>query len=487
MDDDYKSKYVRQKIKYIKLKERYIKQFGRGDDEDRMIIRLMEFNIENGGDLVDINKVVEAIMMVKPDIVAIEEACGNMEKLAKMTGYPFYNARAQLMSRFPIIDPSGGDGVYMFVEVRPGKIVAVSNVHLPSDPYGPDALHRGATFEKVSRLENNLRVAALERQLEILPELVKKGIPVYLTGDFNVPSHMDCTKKVNKCFMWPISMKLERLGFRDSYREIYLDPKVNPGFTWWANRPRVRGWNPVSKDIHDRIDFIYSAGPSKTLDSVIIGEPDVKDVSINVTPWPSDHRAIMSTFSVLPAKMPTLISINRRLIDIGDEIQIRYNITDNNIKKVQIRTANNKIIYDADVSNDILTVKMDKFEGNFDAVLVGLDGEITHKIEFIVKPKDSEVLLNTKDKYKQGEPIVANWKYGPGNRFDWIAIRNLKHSSDKWKFKGATTNARINGSTSFTKDNVSKWPLKPGKYEMVYMIDDCHDVAARTTFEILKN
>jgi hypothetical protein len=487
MDDEYKAKYVKQKIKYMKLKERYFRQFG-GDG--MVTIRLMEFNIENGGDLVDINKVVEAIMAVKPDIVAIEEACGNMERLAEMAGYPFYNARAQLMSRFPIIDPSVADGVYMFVEVVPGRIVAVSNVHLPSDPYGPDALHRGATFEKVSRLENNLRVAALERQLEILPELVKKGVPVYLTGDFNVPSHMDCTKKVNKCFMWPISLKLERLGFRDSYREIYNDPKVNPGFTWWAKRPRVRGWNPSPKDIHDRIDFIYSAGSSKTLDSIIVGEVDVKDTSVNVMPWPSDHRAIMSTFSVLPAKMPTFIAINRRLIELGDEIQIRYNVTDDDdIKKVQVRTTDDRIIYDTDVTmtSGIMNIKMDKSIGDFDAVLVGMSGDVMHKVGFTVKPKDGEVLLSTKEKYKQGEPVVANWKYGPGNRFDWVAIRNLKHSSDKWKFKGATTNTKINGSTSFTKDNVSKWPLKPGKYEMVYMIDDCHDVAARTTFEVLKN
>ena len=114
---------------------------------------------------------------------------------------------------------------------------------------------------------------AIQKQLQMLPQLAKQGIPSFLTGDFNAPSHLDYTaaavgtrKEVKYAVDWPVSQAMADAGFRDSYREAHPDPVKDPGFTWWAARPKVAAWasNPTAKDPQDRIDFVYAAGPSKT-------------------------------------------------------------------------------------------------------------------------------------------------------------------------------------------------------------------------------
>ncbi len=80
---------------------------------------------------------------------------------------------------------------------------------------------------------------------------------------------------------WPVSEKLTDLGFRDSYREIHPDPVADPAFTQRSG---------------ERIDYVYAGGPSKTLDSKLVGEPGGENVDIEFAPWTSDHRAVLSSF-----------------------------------------------------------------------------------------------------------------------------------------------------------------------------------------------
>jgi hypothetical protein len=450
-------------------------------------IKIMEFNIEEGGTLVSFDKIVEAIKAASPDIIGIEEACGNLGQLAQKLAYPYYDTRGHIISRFPIIDPPGADGTYVFIEIQPNKIIAISNVHLPSDPYGPHELRVGVTFEQISQLENKLRLGALEKELQVLPELVKSGIPVFLIGDFNVPSHLDCKQSDTTCFPWPISIKLAKLGFRDAYRDLYPDQKLNPGFTWWANRPKVSGWNSQPTDIPDRIDFIYTAGNSQTLEATLLGEVGAQDVTVSVSPWPSDHRAIVSSFSVVPANLPTLVSVDKRLIETGDEINIRYALADENAKQLAIKSmADNQMIfkYDLKTRRDTVRYQMDKLSGPFEAVLIDANNNVIHQVPFFVKPKGSQMVLTTKKFYQPNEPIICQWQNAPGNRSDWIGIRNIKDASDETKLHTVHTNAKITGTISFNKDNVETWPLSPGEYEMLYMIDESYHVATRETFSV---
>lgn len=257
-------------------------------------IKLMEFNIENGGVMVDFSKVVEIIVKSNADIVALEEGYKNVPMFAKACKYPYHDTKMQILSKFPIYKPHDPKHhIFRYIEVSPGRLIVVSNVHLTDEPYGPNALQAGTSFQKLTKLEKETRLIELEKHIQILPEIAESGVPVFLTGDFNVPSHLDCTpameKEGKKCFDWPVSKHLKKIGFKDSFREINKNPRTVHGHTWWVDREKIRGWNPGPEDIHDRIDFIYYAGPVTTIDSKVIGEKEF-------SPWPSDHRAVMSTF-----------------------------------------------------------------------------------------------------------------------------------------------------------------------------------------------
>jgi hypothetical protein len=79
-------------------------------------LKVMTFNIEYGGDEVDFARIVEAVTKAAPDVVGVQEAEGNIAKLAKALGWPYLSARTQTISKLPIIDPAGADGAYMFIE-----------------------------------------------------------------------------------------------------------------------------------------------------------------------------------------------------------------------------------------------------------------------------------------------------------------------------------------------------------------------------------
>jgi hypothetical protein len=73
-------------------------------------------------------------------------------------------------------------------------MVAFANVHLPSDPYGPDAVRDGASPEAVLALERTARLPFIQPVLAVLQPLIEQNIPVFLTGDFNAPSFTDWTE-----------------------------------------------------------------------------------------------------------------------------------------------------------------------------------------------------------------------------------------------------------------------------------------------------
>jgi hypothetical protein len=101
---------------------------------------------------------------------------------------------------------------------------------------------------------------------------------------------------------------IQEKGLVDSFRRMHPNPLNTPGYTWPAGRPFVKksidGFNPSQRDLSERIDFIYTGGASKVLESHLVGEPVCKDVDIGIFPWPSDHRAVISTFEVTPVSLP---------------------------------------------------------------------------------------------------------------------------------------------------------------------------------------
>ena len=269
-------------------------------------ITVMTFNIENGGTQVNFNKVVEAIQKADADVVGIQEAWGNTAKLAQALGWQYYDQRQQIISRLPLLKPASVKDLYTFVEIVPGKIVAIANMHLPDEPYGPELIRHGASNAEVINNERQARLPSALPFIEKLDSLAHRGIPVFLTGDFNSPSHLDGASAYS--VEWPVTKMLAEKGFIDAYRQYYPDAKKYSVTTWPAARPPVREsydhFNPTSDDLPNRVDFIFTAGPVDVVSSQIVGEESYKASEISVSPWPSDHRAVIARFTVTPAPAP---------------------------------------------------------------------------------------------------------------------------------------------------------------------------------------
>jgi len=385
------------------------------DATEPITLRVMVFNIEYGGTGVDFGKVIEAIQAADPDVVALEEAMGNTARVAAALGWPSASARTQVVSRHRLAEPADADGLFIYVEVDPGRFVALVNVHLPAEPFGPALLVAGGSDGEAIAVENRVRRPAMDGPLAALARLTAANIPAFVLGDFNAPLDLD----------WPVSQALRAAGLRDTWREMHPDAIAAPGLTWPASRPAIGHDDPVAGARQDRIDGIFAAGPSTTLDSGIVGETGRPDVALIVDPWPSDHRAIVATFRVAPALMPSSSGVPASP-DPGSPVQLETSRLSYRIgEPIEVRWSNGP--------------------GNrWDWIAV-------HRA-----PADE--LRNT--------DLI------------WLHTGARVHGT-----------LRLDGAAAIVDQSPmgGRWPLPPGAYEVAYLLDDSHERVARATFSIVES
>jgi exonuclease III len=136
---------------------------------------------------------------------------------------------------------------------------------------------------------------------ELLQDVQSVGAdaPVFITGDFNEPSHLDWTQPAadaKKCPIrveWPTTKALADAGFVDALRQVRPDAVNDRADTW---TPTTDPSDP--KDRHDRIDLVLCRGRAiKVVDAKLVGE-DPRFAQIVVAPYPSDHRAVVAEFEL---------------------------------------------------------------------------------------------------------------------------------------------------------------------------------------------
>lgn len=493
-------------------------------------IRVLNINIFYGGDEINLtsgnwcshpdgcaetlDRVVETIRSAQPDIVELEEGERNTRVIAERLGW-HYSERNQVLSRFPLIDPPGGDSVYIFVVLAPGRVAALANVHLPADPYGPYWVQDGATLEEVLALETSLRLPAIQDQLRHLPPLVARGIPVFLAGDFNSPSHLDWTpgvdavrEEVRYPVVWPVSLAHANAGFRDSYRVVHPDPVAKPGFTWTPG-----GLESIPNEFHDRIDWVLYAGAARPVQSQIVGETGGPDVDIASDPYPTDHRGVVTTFDVVPAEAPILVAVEDRRLEVGDELPVVFHASGRPKERVAIVPAGGST---ADavaerstagaVDGRLVFATARLTPAAYEAVLTDDAGAIVSRSPFwLYAPGTPTIVTTAKSEYAPGEDIQVSWTNAPGMRWDWLGIykpgdsdgRPQATSCDTYNCGGNQryllyeyTRATIEGTTAFTAASAPgwvTWPLAPGTYEIRLLLDDGYrSIAASEPFKIVQ-
>jgi endonuclease/exonuclease/phosphatase family metal-dependent hydrolase len=464
-------------------------------------LRVMTFNVWVGGGVqVDLAKVVEAIEVSGADVVGLQEAEGHPRLIAEALGWLYVDERMQVISRYPLIDPPGANGLYTFVEVRPGQVLAIANVHLPSDPYGPEAVRDGATPEEVLALERETRLPLFAPVLERLPELVDAGIPAVITGDFNTPSPLDWTAEtaasrdqVRFPLAWPVGVAALEAGIRDTFREAHPDPVARAGLTWTPGYP-----HPTLRpgETLDRIDWVLAAGNIEVLASEVVGEEGNPDVDLAVTPWPSDHRGVVSTLRITPGEPPLLVAVNRRVVAPGEEIIVRYHAPGEEGDRVSLVPTGGDAVTDALMSLPSQESFVDGAvvfgtgtlaPGAYEAVLTGADGGELARIPFRVQePAAKPTLTVDEPSIAAGEPITVNWDNAPGNKWDWVGIYAAS-DPDLYNYLGFLyTEAEIAGSVVFDEAALGG-ALEPGDYEARLMRDDGYVVLATAPFTVLED
>ena len=296
-------------------------------------VRVMTYNIYRGGTMhgQNLSQTAKVIQEAKADIVGIQEPRSpkgfTTEKLANLLGWN-HSANTRkgiILTPYEIVENFDGG---IKVKLPTGQEAYVFSLHLPSNPYQPYQLlgiqpkwhkHKDTPFIKTeaeaieaAQKARGGEISALLNQIRDLPD---KEAPVFVVGDFNEPSHLDWTEAAAKAgrhpmkVAYPNSLAMITAGFTDSYRSIYPDEMKKPGFTW---SPMYKPDDPTTH--YDRIDFVYFKGNGVNVtDAKIIGE-NKENADIVVAPYPSDHRAVVATFT-LPnqSKYETLDAGDRKI------------------------------------------------------------------------------------------------------------------------------------------------------------------------------
>jgi endonuclease/exonuclease/phosphatase family metal-dependent hydrolase len=452
-------------------------------------IRIAEFNIEYGGVVVDWDQTVAVARALDADVIAIEEAWGHIPRLAEALGWPYYDVRRQIVSQLPLLHAPNDPMGYIYVEVAPGQVVAVGNVHLASGSYGPNRVRTGDTAHEVIAGERKVRLPQIEPYGKALAELGAAGVPSFLVGDYNSPSQLDWTQEavgtrpqIVYPLDWPVTQALADLGFTDSYRQVHPDPVADPGITWPADRPPAKndGWNPGTHAAEDRIDYVQSIGPATALDSIVVGED-------TVDPWPSDHRALVSTFDVTPAPAPDLVSADQLVSGSGVDVTLRFHSAAGNgdvtITSQDGASAATAPVSSVDGSTTVATTGWKA--GRYDVSLTDATGATVGTTAFWLTEPGGGPTLRVPATIAHGDPIRVSWTAAPGDRWDWIGIyRRGADPHVAYYLLWTYTDGTVQGSASLGRDAVGRFPLPPGRYTAMLLVDDSYRPVATADFDI---
>lgn len=313
-------------------------------------LNVLTFNLWIGGSKVanGAHQVAEVMRQADVDVAFLPERGDAPVQIAAELGYDQFtpaSTNTGVVSRYPILSTSTvGRWTKAIIDVN-GTEVAVYGGHLEYrwySEYLPRGYGAGAvgdwpaaykTWDEldapVTDVEVILEMNAQSGRPQSAAELVRDvaaetaaGRLALVGGDFNEPSAQDWTAATMDLFdhrgtivPWQTTSTLIAGGLVDAYRASHPDPVANPGFTWPASNPGIAvstlTWAPKA-DERDRIDYIFYA-PSDRLEltsSKIVGpqgtivrservDDDSSDEIVTPTAvWPSDHKAVLSTFHV---------------------------------------------------------------------------------------------------------------------------------------------------------------------------------------------
>lgn len=273
------------------------------------------------------DKAVAAIVQSGADLIGLQESSSaRAQQMADELGWfrvPSGTGSAQIISRYPVvathsvanIDSGRIVGATIRLATSPRRDIVFFNTHLDYLDYGPYAAYLAGASEASVLAENNrsARVPQIAAVLAGMADPIAHADvrPVLLTGDFNVPSHLDWTAATAAKHggvgpvAWPESTRVQEAGLIDSFRRLHPDPLLKPGESWSAIHK--------GSEAQDRIDFVYYRGKAlrplasdlyATAVQTTVGPWNTNrdpSAAVGGNTWPSDHFAVKTTFRIEPA------------------------------------------------------------------------------------------------------------------------------------------------------------------------------------------
>jgi len=299
-------------------------------------LKVMTFNIEGGGPFRNLSYevVISTINGTGADVVGLQETRLEDEEgnptspscapiIAQTLGWYLYEpdlppthpafwANA-VISKYPIARHSPGklgcEIVLPWQQEEGGENASIYlfNVHLSDVPYQPYQIYGvdyGDNAPNVTTEKEAIYWARKARRDgvnavidDVASADTSEALAIFITGDFNEPSHLDWTERAARAGLhpfkvaYPSTLALERKGFVDTFRAVNRDEVAVPGNSWSAYP------QPYTKQIDDRIDYVLMKGTS-TSSASVVGVDLVGDSRWDPkTPFPSDHRGVVADIS----------------------------------------------------------------------------------------------------------------------------------------------------------------------------------------------
>jgi hypothetical protein len=278
-------------------------------------------------------------------------------------------------------------------------------------------------------------------------------------------------------------------GLRDSFREVNPDAAARPGYTFTPGAPHAAG-RPAHRQ--SRIDYVFAAGRSETLASQVVGEAGGPVTDIAVFPWPSDHRAVVSTFRVVPDDAPALIAATPRLVQPGASVFVRTwdpfgpawtaLVVRRGAGPEDALTGVRDMQHDWQRMIPVSTVGL--APGDYDALLVGEDGAVLRRSAFtIATPGAQPGIEAVTATVRPGDEVRVRWRDAPGALRDWVGVYRGGEVDISRYLGFVYTEAAFAGEASFLPGPGGE-PLPPGEYELRLMHDESYVVLAKAPFRV---
>jgi hypothetical protein len=256
--------------------------------------------------------------------------------------------------------------------------------------------------------------------------------------------------------------------------------------------------------VHDRIDWVLAAGPATAVASDVVGERGGPDVDIPIDPYPTDHRGVASTFVVEPGEPSPFAAPERRRLKIGDNLQVAFHAPAAGSRVAIARVGRGPLVELPTLAEDgtraFATAGLRR--GAYEVLLLDSGGTVLSRAGFwLYRPGERTRVKTSRHAYRPGQPIEVSWSNGPGMRWDWLAVFRVRPGSKTpYSTPGCNattcgngaylvydyTKTAIAGSLTLSQASGGSWPLRPGRYEVRYLLDDgYHSVAKSARFTIL--